>query len=414
MNAHVVLFSSPVTPERLSWIEECLKFFLVQLSPETLVHAKAGENPVLTFFLTGDALYSLVDPETLQIWNIILGFSQVRLICDRRELDIRGISVAPLKMRFVDQVADTNSTAADGKGSFWKDLVQETRQTKTPLPATAGWFETRSPYMHQSALYGIRFLSAAIEDRASAELSTYLDGIHCGHHGQNPPDRENIGRSIRTLEKSAQAAGLSFHTLGCSQSSSARGYCTWDDGMGRVISTCTERAFRIRDLSWLISRFSLPHPILSADCAILARKKVSAPLVDRAEKAGTAPPITILVTHKPYGTGDTAGAIAFAVAAAHAGILTRVVFIEDGIYALTGSQRVPEHSDRPTIQELISLVAGNENLHFFAFTPSFQKRSIQKDRSQNAVLDIGYPGLGKIFFYPPSNVQAEHQRIIIF
>jgi hypothetical protein len=67
-----------------------------------------------------------------------------------------------------------------------------------------------------------------------------------------------------------------------------------------------------------------------------------------------------------------------------------------------------------TIQETVNAVAGSENLHFFAFTPSFQKRGLQKEKSLNAVLDIGYPGLGKILFYPPGNVQAEHQRLLLF
>ena len=66
------------------------------------------------------------------------------------------------------------------------------------------------------------------------------------------------------------------------------------------------------------------------------------------------------------------------------------------------------------LQDVINAVAGSENLHFFAFTPSFQKRGISKDKSLNAVLELGYPGLGKIFFYPPGNVQAEHQRVLVF
>jgi len=109
-----------------------------------------------------------------------------------------------------------------------------------------------------------------------------------------------------------------------------------------------------------------------------------------------------------------AGAIALAVACAHAGILTRVIFMEEGIYALTGNHRTCENTQEMSIHELINMVAGSENLHFFAFMPSFQKRAIQKDKSLNAVFDIGYPGLGKIFFYPPGNVQAEHQRMFIF
>jgi hypothetical protein len=30
------------------------------------------------------------------------------------------------------------------------------------------------------------------------------------------------------------------------------------------------------------------------------------------------------------------------------------------------------------------------------------------------VLELGYQGLGKILFYPPGNVQADHQRVLVF
>ncbi|MCK9580103.1 MAG: DsrE family protein [Methanoregula sp.] len=415
MNAHFFLFTSPILPERLGWIEECLKFFFVQLYPETLMHQKGAESPIFTFFLTSDALYSLADPETLQIWNIILSFTPVRIVCDRQELDMRGISLGPLKMKFADQVVDINSMAADNKPSFWKDLALAIRQSKTPLPGTAGWFQTGSPYMHRSAWHGIRFLSAAIDERLSADLYTYLDGIHCGHQGQYPTDMENVGKGIVMLDQKATAAGLSFHALGCSHSASSRGYNTWDDGQGQVISTCTERPFKIRDISWMIERLSQPHPVLAADAGHLAmRKQGATPSFDRAEKTSTMPPVTILVTKSPYSTAFASGAISLAVASAHAGILTRVIFIEDGIYALNGNHRLAENSAETNIQELINMVAGSENLHFFAFTPSLHKRGIQKEKSLNAVLDIGYPGLGKIFFYPPGNVHAEHQRLLVF
>jgi tRNA 2-thiouridine synthesizing protein C len=75
---------------------------------------------------------------------------------------------------------------------------------------------------------------------------------------------------------------------------------------------------------------------------------------------------------------------------------------------------VPVNSAIYNLQDVINAVAGSENLHFFAFLPSFQKRGISKDKSLNAVLELGYPGLGKIFFYPPGNVQSEHQRVLVF
>lgn len=415
MTLQLFLLSGSIRQERLSWIEECLKFFFIQLYPETLTHQKTSEVPVFTFFLTGDALYSLSDPELLPIWNIILSFPPVRIVCDHEELMLRGISTGPLRMKFPEQVIETDLKGPEGNTPFWQDLVNATRESKSPLPGTAGWFQTESPYMHRSALYGLRFLSAAAGDHLSIELLAYLDGVHCGHHGQNPSDDENVGAGIVALQEKALAVHVTFTALGSGKSATARGYSTWNDGQGQIISTCTVRPFRIRDISWIIERLCQLHPILAADSAILSLKKQPGPhSFDRAERSSRAPPVIILVTKRPYSTGHADGAISLAVACAHAGILTRVVFIEDGIYCLTGPHRSHAGQGTTSIQDLINMVAGNENLHFFAFTPSFQKRGIAKEKGLNAVLDIGYPGLGKIFFYPPGNVQAGHQRVFFF
>jgi tRNA 2-thiouridine synthesizing protein C len=415
MNAHFFLLSSSVPVERLSWIEECLKFFFVQLYPETLMHQKKSESPIISFFLTGDALYSLGDPETLQVWNIILSFTPVRIVCDRQELDLRGIGIGPLRMKYPDQVIDTNSLDTDGKPSFWNDLAAASRQSKSPLPGTAGWFQTETPYMHRSAWHGLCYLSAALQERLSTELYAYLDGIHLGHHGQHPTESENIGEGLTALHEQATTAGLDFQAIACGRCATARGYSTWDDGQGSVISTCTIRPFKIRNLNQMIDRFTQPHTILSPDSGSLHIRKHGASLsIDRTDKTSKAPPVTFLITKSPYSTELASGAVAFAAACAHAGILTRVIFIEDGIYAVTGSHRMPTNSALYNLQDVINAVAGSENLHFFAFTPSLQKRGITKDKSLNAVLEIGYPGLGKIFFYPPSNVQAEHQRVLVF
>jgi tRNA 2-thiouridine synthesizing protein C len=182
-----------------------------------------------------------------------------------------------------------------------------------------------------------------------------------------------------------------------------------------VISTCTIRQFKIRNLNQMIDRFVHPHIILSPDTGAIQLRKQSAALsFDRADKTNKVPPVTILITKSPYSTETVFGAVSFAVACAHAGILTRVIFLENGIYAVTGNHRAPPGSSVYNIQDVINTVAGKENLHFFAFTPSFQKRGITKERTLNAVLDIGYPGLGKILFYSPGNVLVEHQRVMVF
>jgi tRNA 2-thiouridine synthesizing protein C len=415
MTAHTFLFSTPVTLERLSWVEECLKFFFVQLYPETLMHHAKTETPVFSFLLTGDALYSLDDPETRQVWTIILSLTSVRLICDKQELDLRGISMERLKMQYPDQVITTNSIGPDNQPSFWKDVVDLTRQSKPPQPGTVGWLQTESPYMHRSAWHGLRFLSEALDDRLSIELYAYLDGVHMGHIGQAPTEDDNIGKILEELDARAMKYRLQCEVLACSRNAAARGYSTWNDGHGVVISTSVIRHFRIRDLNVMIDRFRQNHIILSPAAGSLQfQKKGTGPSFDRAEKSSTAPPVTILVTQTPYSTEIVSGAISFAVACAHGGILTRVIFMEDGIYALTGTHRAPKTSPVYNLQDLINAVAGSENLHFFAFTPSFQKRGVMKDKSLNGVLELGYPGLGKILFYPPGNVQADHQRVLVF
>jgi tRNA 2-thiouridine synthesizing protein C len=415
MTANIFLLSTPVTLERLSWIEECLKFFFVQLYPETLMHQPKGESPVFTFLMTGDALYSLDDPETQQVWTIILSLSTVQLICDRQELDLRGVSAGQLKIKFPDQVITTNSFGPDGQPSFWNDVVARARQTKPPLTGTVGWLQCESPYMHRSAWHGLEFLSAALTDRLAIDLYAYLDGIHIGHTGQAPTEAENIGAGIQELNERAARHGFPCQVIACNRNATARGYSTWDDGKGVVISTCAIKPVKIRDLNVMIDRFLHNHVILAPGAGdIQFPKRGSGPSFDRAEKSSTAPPVTILITKSPYSTETVFGAISFAVACAHAGILTRVIFMEDGISALTGMHRVPATSAMYNLQDVINAVAGSENLHFFAFTPSFQKRGISKDKSLNAVLDLGYPGLGKILFYPPGNVQAEHQRVLVF
>ena len=183
MNAHFFFLSSRVPVERLSWIEECLKFFFVQLYPETLQHRVKTESPIFSFFITGDALYSLEDPESQQIWEVILSLSAIRITCDRQELDLRGISIEQLKMKNPSQIIDQNGLASNNQPSFWNDVVTLVRQNRSLLPSdSTGWFQIESPYMHRSAWHGLKFLLSSLESRFSVELYAYLDGIHLGHH----------------------------------------------------------------------------------------------------------------------------------------------------------------------------------------------------------------------------------------
>ncbi|MFZ1897916.1 DsrE family protein [Methanoregula sp.] len=416
MTSHFFLLSGPVTGERLSWFGESLRFYFIQIYPESLMFRATTKSPVFTFYLTGDALASLENPETRQIWSAILSLSAVRIICDRQELDLRGISIEHLTMKNPNQVIDQNSLLHNNQPSFWNDVATGVRQNRPPLPPDSiGWFQVESPYMHRSAWHGLRFLFSALENRFSVELYAYLDGVHLGHTGQGPTESENIGRGLLELCDQAGKSGLTCRILACNRSAAARGYRTWDDGKGVIVSVCAVRPFKIRDLNVMIDRFEKSHIILSENSgSIQFPGKGSGPPFDRADQNTTAPPVTILITRSPYSTEHAYGAIAFAVACAHQGILTRVVFLEDGVYALTGKERFCPDSAGFNIQDLINAVAGNENLYLFALTPSFQKRGVTRNKNLKAVLEIGYPGLGKILFYLPGNVLMDHQRVLIF
>ena len=414
MTSHFFLLQESLNQERLSWIEETLKFFFVKMNPENLLQHKKTSDEIFTFLISGDALYSLQDPETLAIWEIILSLPSVKIICDRQELDLRGISVERLKMKSPDQVLDHNSLSISGQTSFWKDVVKIARQHEQPVASTIGFLQLSSPYMHRSSLSALRCLNAATEVQASVELYAYLDGVHLGHAGQSPSEFENIGKGLEELYERCTKRGLSCQILACGRCAAARGYSTWDDGQGVVISTCSIKPFRIRNLNETVDCFERNHIILGENVAsIQLRKEMQAGSFSLQDK-GRAPPVTILITHAPYGTELAFGALSFAVACAYRGILTRVIFIEDGVYALTGSHRVDRDAQFFNLQEVIDAVAGSANLQFYAFQPSLHRRGIMKNRKMTAVLDIGATEFGQILFSPPKGVQASHQRVIFF
>jgi tRNA 2-thiouridine synthesizing protein C len=411
---HFFLFSDRLTQERLSWIEESLKFFFMKLNPASLLHHGKNEDTVFTFLVTGDALYSFTNPETLPAWEIILSLPSVRVICDREEMDLRGISVERLKMKVPDQIVDHNSMALNGKPSFWKDVVTLARQNKQPVPSTIGFLQLESSYMHRSSLYTLRCLSAAVEAHASVDLYAYLDGIHLGHIGQSPGEFENIGLGLEELSDRAAKRGLLCQMTACARCSTARGYSTWDDGQGVIISTCTIKPFRIRELSVMIDQFRRNHVILGSNAAVFQTPKESTSSVMKTgEATGQSPSITILVTQEPYGTETVFGAVSFAVASAHQGILTRVIFIEDGVYSLYGNHNTDVDTKIFNIQDVIDAIAGTSNLQMYAHVPSLQQRNITKNKRLTAVLDIGSQELGQLLFNP-SGGKSVHQRILFF
>ncbi len=414
MASNSFLFGETMTAERLSWLAESLKYFFVNLHPDALRHPSRDKNPFFVFFLTGDAVYSLHDEETLPLWDIILSLPSVHLVCDREELDLRGLSVSSLKMKYPNQVFDQNGRQNSYPRSFWREIIRVWRQLE-PGSGTFGYLQLSSPYMNRSSQYSLTCLHAAIEEQLSPELYGYLDGIHVSHINQKPAEFKNIGEGLLEIEKIAGKKNLPFLILACSRCAEARGYSTWDDGKGIVISTCTIEPCKIRNLNVIIDRFRRGHPIAAESAGIISITKAPESKTELwGKKEPDAPSMVILITHSPYGTEHTFGGLSFAIASSHQGIATRVIFLENGIYALTGTHAAESDDIFFNMQDVIDTAAGNENLELYAHMPSLQKRSIQKNKRLNGVLDIGTKELAQLLFSPPKGVYANQQRILFF
>jgi len=414
MTSNTFLFSDPLTAERLSWIAESLKNFFVNLHPDALRHPSRERNPIFSFFITGDALYSLHGEETLQIWDIILSLPSVWLICDRRELDLRGLSLSSLMMKFPEQIFDQKETDLPDSRFFWSEIIRVCRQID-PNTKTLGYLQISSPYMNRSSQNSLACLHAVVKEKMSPELYTYLDGVHVTHINQNPAEFKNIGAGFQEVGELARNNNHPFLMLACGRSAAARGYNTIDDGKGTIVSTCTIEPCKIRNLNTIVDRFRHSHCILGESAGLIDISQVLATGRELWEKKKSTPPsLVLMVTHTPYGTEHTFGGLAFAIACAHSGIATRVIFLENGIYSLTGTQSAEPDDVFFNIQEVIDAAGGNEHLELYAYLPSFHKRNVQKNKKMNAVLDIGPGELTTLLFSPPHGVIANHQRILFF
>jgi tRNA 2-thiouridine synthesizing protein C len=413
MTAHLFLLGNRLTPERLSWIADALKICFVNRIPESFRGSRPGGEPAISFFVTGDALYSLQERESLALWEGILSLPSVRVTCDREEMDLRGLSLDSLKMKYPGTVLDQNGRRISHPRSFWRGLVQAARRT-VPGATALGFLLLRSPYMNRGPGLAISCLQGALEEGLPADLYAFLDGVHAGHINQKPTECRNIGQALEDLDRIARKRGIPFQVLACERCAAARGYCTWDDGRGVSVSTCAIGPMKIRNLGTIVGRFPLPQVMLGESGALVSLEREARPAPDAwlGEGAGS-PPVLILVTHSPYATEHTPGALTLAIACAHQGIPTRVVFLEDGVYALSGSHATEPDDLAFNIQDIADAAEG-PGLQLYAFIPSLQARSLEKNQRFTAVYDIGMKEFEEILFSTPHGGRANHQSILFF
>ncbi|MFA7694904.1 MAG: DsrE family protein, partial [Methanoregula sp.] len=284
-----------------------------------------------------------------------------------------------------------------------------------PDQATIGYLQVQSPYMHRSALYALLCLEAALDRNNDPELYAFLDGVHIGHANQHPTAFRNLGEGFSNLASRASQHQRHCILLGSATCAIERGYGMWDNGNGRVISPCIIKPLKLRPLTDIVERFTKDHSILGRNTGSLGLRPEHAGITDgRPVKDHVPPPQVILITASPYNTEVAMGAISFAVASAHQEIRTRVVFIEDGVYALSGEQKPDSAEQFFTLQDMIDSATRNDRLEFFAHQPSLHQRGLVKNRKFNAVLDINNNDLGKLLFEPPQGIRSRYQRLLFF
>ena len=337
MSTQFFLLNDTLKPERLGWIEDLLKFYFLKVNPQSFLHATHDRESAFLFFLTGDALYSLQNPETVEIWERFCSLPSIKIVCDQHELSLRGINVEHLKVKNPEVIINHNTLALNGRPSFWKDVIKVARQHEQPIPSSIGYLHLVSSYMNHSSEVLLQTLKAIVESHASWDLYCMLDGVHITHQNQNPIEYENIGNELENLEERTEKRGLHGQIFCDSDSSALRGYCS-KKGADTCVSTSIIRPVKIKNIDEIASEFRSNHIILSENCASLSLSRENVRQTQGFEETGKnrAPPVTIVITRYPYGSEYSSGALSLAIACASNDIPTRVIFIEDGVYALCG------------------------------------------------------------------------------
>ena len=387
MVSSTFLFCDLVPGERLRWIAETLR-------------ASKGTGGVplsMTAFLTGDALYSLVDARTRDSWRTLADRDGVRVIADGDELGLHGLR---------DLVASGSPwvtvAGSQDEAPFWQSLVSSL-VSEWKGTQKAGFLLCDGPYMSRVTVYMVRFLSAVQAGGFSPELYTYLDGVHALHNGQRPSEFENIGRAIAGISASSVQAGRDPWFAACSRCATARGYYQMNPGTGFCEPASAIEEIAIRPLKEILSRFSGNLPVVSS---------ASGDLVPDGWGGDRVPRLLVFIAHPPYCAEWTFGGLSLALAAAMGGIPATVIFIEDGVYALHGNHEVPAHDKVFNVQEMIAVTIYVPDLEYFVHGPSLDDRGIDLLPGFPTIPRLRNEDLARVFLKSESDGTAS--RLIFF
>jgi len=254
-------------------------------------------------------------------------------------------------------------------------------------------------------------LKTAVSHYLKPELYGYLDGVHLGHDSQKPSEFENIGEGLLDLQESAKQKGLGSLMLACSRCGTARGYLKESKLEVFHQSEDTIPSFLFCNLNRIIDRFEGKHVILSPTSGLIRDNEMDFEDMSSSE---VKPSIIIFVTHSPYGSEWTFGAISFALACANHEIATDVVFIEDGVLLLTGPHQITEGEGIFNLQEIIEATCDIENLRFFGYEPSLEMRGLSNVYMLEGLNKIKASGLHELLISSQSQGKNNLKRVIFF
>jgi tRNA 2-thiouridine synthesizing protein C len=391
MTFSTFLFCDPIPAERIRWIAA----IIVALNDKS-----ATEHPgSVKVFLTGDALFSLVDARARPAWAMVSTLPSVQIIADGDELQLQG-----LRDSVSSGFPQVMITGIGDQGPFWEGLVTALKEEWVGLK-NAAFLLCNSPYMSRVPVYMLRFLSRVEKAGLHPELYSYLDGVHTLHDGQRPSEFENIGRGVAALAGAAVQSGRDPWFAACSRCATARGYYQMNPGTGFCEPASCIQDITIRPLKEILARFSSNHPIVS---------HASGAMVPGAGRRGGVPHLVVFITNPPYCTEWTFGGMSLALAAAMDGIPTRVIFIEEGVYALHGTHEVPKNDKVFNIQEMVAVTIDVNTLQYFVHAPSLEDRGIDISGAFYLVRKVTNEDLARILFPPDNDCTAPAIRMIFF
>jgi len=422
------LFMEKIPLERLKWICQCFS----EITEILKFGGREKETKVkidkVKFFLSNDALFSLIDRRYQKNWKYLIDTPFIDCILDSEELNLLGFDIDSIinqhpKILVNNTGNHVENQFKEGRINFWDDLINSIHAQN--FNERLGFLEFRGPYMSRTSVKMLRLLEEAIKKQLHPQLFTYLDGIHIGHLEQRPSEFENIGKGLLSLKEKVKEHNLDFIMLSCSRCGTARGYIRNDQNKDYKQSDDAISGYLFCNLNRIIDYYEDEGLILAPswgsvqflDESFLSSDYETGDLKEKGwekDNVQTKPPLVIFITHSPYGSEWTFGGISFAMACANHGITTKVVFIEDGIYCIHGTHNVRDEDKIFNIQEIIIATHDMKDLKYYVFKGSLEKRNLAVSSTFEVIIEkITAKELGKLII-SRNHPMVKNKRILFF